>query len=83
MSVAASGKFANALAAAGRTACTAPRRRDDENFRDAAFARQRHGADRPRFRAAALRIGGVLDVGSGIKSRRSACAGLRPTLKRE
>lgn len=60
------GEFANPLpaTAAGRAEPVAVA--DDENFRDATFARQRHGADRARFRARALRVGGVLDVAAGI-----------------
>ena len=60
------GEFANPLpaTAAGRAEPVAVA--DDENFSDASFARQRHGADRARFRARALRVGGVLDVAAGI-----------------
>ncbi len=56
------GEFADALAtaAAGRAEPLAVA--DDENFRDAALARERHRGDRAVFSAAALRIGGVLDV---------------------
>ena len=59
------GEFADALTAAAAGRAQAFAIADDKHFGDAAPAAGDHRADRPRFSAGALRIGGVLDVAAG------------------
>mgnify|MGYP007122341119 CR=1 FL=1 len=60
------GEFADALPASAAWRHEFLARADHDDMADATFARHDHRGNRARLGAASLRVGGVLDIASGM-----------------